>query len=61
MSREQIITELTKIDHESMVAEVVRKEPERGLEMLIDQLKEGNRVCVVSIIGESLVKVIEQL
>lgn len=61
MTREQIISELSTIKHESLVADVVRKEPERGLDMLIDQLRDGNRVCVVSIVGERIVYLIENM
>jgi nitrogen regulatory protein PII-like uncharacterized protein len=60
MSQQQIEQELRQIKHESFFAECVRRNPKESIQMIKDQAKD-NRVVVVSIIGEKLVSVIEQM
>lgn len=60
MSLSELHQELKAVSHPSLIAIVIRENPVSSIPMLKDQIVD-NRQVVCRIIGERLVKAIEQL
>lgn len=60
MSLSELHQELKAVSHPSLIAIVIRENPTECIPMISDQIKD-NRTGMCNIIGERLVKAIEQL